>query len=199
MGTFSGPHFCQFREREMIVTSRKELASATKDLTKPVRVKVRRLGMNRGRIYPPEDEGKVWWGRLKSAMGTTSNDFVNASLFQLQMAARLPDGPISEAGMNLALAIIQAAKPQNEIEGALAVQMACTHTAAMALLSRVGSAHGGTRNLALYASAAAKLLRTYAIQVETLRRLRGGGAQYVRVEHVHITDNGQAVIGNVSR
>jgi hypothetical protein len=28
--------------------------------------------------------------------------------------------------------------------------------------------------------------------------LRNGGQQYVRVEHVHVNDGGQAVIGNVS-
>jgi hypothetical protein len=40
-------------------------------------------------------------------------------------------------------------------------------------------------------------LRAYSVQVETLRRLRHGGDQYVRVEHVHVNDGGQAVIGNV--
>ena len=40
-------------------------------------------------------------------------------------------------------------------------------------------------------------MRAYSAQVETLRRLRHGGDQYVRVEHVHVNDGGQAVIGNV--
>jgi hypothetical protein len=40
-------------------------------------------------------------------------------------------------------------------------------------------------------------LRVYATQVEVLRRFRHGGQQYVRVEHVHINEGGQAVIGNV--
>jgi hypothetical protein len=35
------------------------------------------------------------------------------------------------------------------------------------------------------------------MQVEVLRRLRHGTGQYVRVEHVHIHEGGQAVIGNV--
>ena len=35
------------------------------------------------------------------------------------------------------------------------------------------------------------------MQVEVLRRLRHGGQQFVRVEHVHVNDGGQAVIGNV--
>lgn len=164
----------------------------------PVRVKLRRLGVDYGKLYPPDGEPKKWWEALKTALGTASSSFVNASLAQLQAAARLPDGPVSEAAMNAALAVIQAAAPKNEIEGALAVQMACTHSAAMAVLSRIGSAHGGYRSVSAYSSAAAKLLRTYALQVEALRRLRGGGAQYVRVEHVHINDEGRALIGTVA-
>jgi hypothetical protein len=73
---------------------------------------------------------------VKRALGTASSDFVNASLLQLQVAAQLHCGGISEIAMNAALAMIEAAEPQNEIEGALAVQMACTHTAA---ISRTGS------------------------------------------------------------
>jgi len=76
--------------------------------------------------------------------------------------------------------------------------MACTHSAAMAVLSRVGSAHGGYRSVSAYSSAAAKLLRAYTMQAEALRRLRGGGAQHVRVEHVHINDEGRAIIGTVA-
>jgi hypothetical protein len=42
-------------------------------------------------------------------------------------------------------------------------------------------------------------MRAYATQVEVLRRLRNGGQQFVRVEHVHIHDGGQAVVGNVQK
>jgi hypothetical protein len=49
------------------------------------------------------------------------------------------------------------------------------------------------------ASAAARLLQAYATQVETLRRLRHGGSQFVRVQHVHINEGGKAVIGNVNQ
>jgi hypothetical protein len=48
------------------------------------------------------------------------------------------------------------------------------------------------------ASAAARLLRAYATQVEALRRLRHGGSQTLRVEHMHVNEGGQALIGNVS-
>ncbi len=97
----------------------------------PVRVKLRTRASP-----PPGGESKVWWKRLKKALGTKSSDFVNASLLELQAAAHLPFGGISEVAMNAALALIEGAAPRNEIEGALAVQMACTHTAALSVLAR---------------------------------------------------------------
>jgi hypothetical protein len=44
-----------------------------------------------------------------------------------------------------------------------------------------------------------RLMKAFAMQVEVLRRLRNGGQQFVRVEHVHVNDGGQAVIGNVKK
>ncbi len=163
----------------------------------PVRVKMCRTGAFVEKVYPPDGDSKNWWQRLNKALGTASSDFVNASLLQIQAAARSPFGTISETAMNAALAMIAAAAPKDEIEGALAVQMACTHTAAMALLGKLDSGFGPERRTATLASAASRLLRAYVMQVEVLRRLRNGGQQFVRVEHVHVNDGGQAVIGNV--
>jgi hypothetical protein len=83
----------------------------------------------------------------------------------------------------------------SKIEGALAVQMACTHTASMAI--RLQHGYPSERRTPLLAAAASRLLKAYSMQVETLRRLKHGGSQFVRVEHVHINEGGQAVIGNV--
>ena len=135
--------------------------------------------------------------RLNAALGTLSSDFVNASLLQLQAAARSPYGKISETAINAALAMIEAAAPKDELEGALAIQMACAHTAAMAVLAKIDSGLGTERRIVAFGSTAARLMKTYAMQMEVLRRLRNGGQQFVRVEHVHINDGGQAVIGNV--
>jgi len=123
----------------------------------PVRVRLRRITANQSKPYPPDGQGKIWWERLKKAFGTVSSDFVNASLFQLQSAARLPCSGISEIGMNAALALIEAAAPKDEIEGALAVQMACTHTAALSVLARFGSGGVTDRRVVALASAAARL------------------------------------------
>jgi hypothetical protein len=111
----------------------------------PVRVKLRRVNASLAQPYPPDGDSKIWWKRLKKALGTKSSDFVNASLLELQAAAHLPFGGISEVGMNAALALIEAAAPRNEIEGALAVQMACTHTAALAVPARFSGGGGSAR------------------------------------------------------
>ena len=98
-----------------------------------------------------------------------------------------------------ALAMIEAAAPRDEIEGALAVQMACTHVAAMSVLAKMDSGFGTERRIAAFGSTAARLMKVFAMQVEVLRRMRHGGHQFVRVEHVHVNQGGQAVIGNVKR
>jgi hypothetical protein len=146
-----------------------------------------------------QQDTKAWETRLKDALGTLSPDFVRASLLQLQSAARSPYGTISETAINAALAMIEAATPRDEIEGALAIQMACNHTAAMSVLAKMDSGFGTERRIAAFGSTAARLMRTFTMQVEVLRRLRNGSQQYVRVEHVHISDGGQAIIGNVKK
>jgi hypothetical protein len=165
----------------------------------PVRVKILRSDGKVAQVHPPDGESADWWKRLNAALGTMSSDFVNASLFQIQSASRSPWGGISELAMNAALAMIEAAAPKDEIEAALAVQMACTHTAAMAVLAKLDVAFATEKRVAAFGSVAARLMRAYAMQVEVLRRLRYGGQQFVRVEHVHVNDGGQAVIGNLNK
>ena len=139
----------------------------------PVRVRLKRVNCDQAVPYPPDGQSRQWWRRLKNAMGTSSSAFVAASLQQLIAAARLPNSGISELAVNASLAFVEGAKPRDEIECALVRD----------------------RTVAAMTSAAARLLRAYATQVETLRRLRNGGSQIVRVEHVHVNEGGQAVIG----
>ena len=196
MAAVSRPVIHQDRDHAMKKTN--TLTSvANKPGRRPVRVRLRRVSADLAQAYPPDGENRVWWTRLKQALGTTSSDFVNASLYQLQDATRLPFGGISEMALNAALAMIESAAPRDEMESALAIQMACTHAATMSVLAKLGGGHGTERRVAALGSAAARLLRAYSAQVEVFRRLRHGGQQLVRVEHVHINEGGQAIIGNV--
>ena len=90
----------------------------------PVGVRLRRVNADLAKPYPLAGDGGQWWTRLKAALATSSSDFVNATLLQLQGAARLPNSGISDIAMNAALSFIENAKPQTELEAALI--MACT-------------------------------------------------------------------------
>ena len=188
---------CENRGNGMTTKSNSVSTPVAGQRRQPPRVKLWRPDAYALQTHPPDGEHDNWWRRLNEALGTVSSDFVNSSLLQLQAAARSPYGTISETALNAALAMITAAAPKDEIEGALAVQMSCTHAAAMAILGKLDVGFGSERRVAMFASAAARLMRTFALQVEVLRRLRHGGQQYVRVEHVHINEGAQAVIGNV--
>ena len=45
----------------------------------------------------------------------------------------------------------------------------------------------------------ARPVRVLPTQIETLNRHRGKGQQKVTVEHVHVHQGGQAIVGNVER
>jgi hypothetical protein len=171
---------------------------AVVDTRPPVRVKLKRIDCHRATPYPPDGMSPEWWQRLKDALGTCSSDFVQASLHQLTRAARLPGSGTSEVAVNAALAFIEGARPRDEIEAALVIQMACTHSAVMSIFSRFGGDYVGERTMTAGTNAVARLLKAYAMQVETLRRLRNGGSQLVRVEHVHVNEGGQAIVGPVT-
>jgi hypothetical protein len=165
--------------------------------SKPVRVKLKPTSSITARPYPPEGMSPEWWERLMAALGTCSSDFVLASLHQLVRAARLPGSGTSEVGVNAALAFIEGARPRDEVEAALVIQMACIHSATMCVLSRFAGDYGGERSMTAGANAIARLARAFAAQVEALRRLLNGGSQLIRIEHVHIHEGAQAVIGRV--
>jgi hypothetical protein len=88
-------------------------------------------------------------------------------------------------------------KPKDEIEGMIAAQLIACHTACMEChrraMIRDQTFEGRRENL----GQANKLSRTFAALVEALNRHRGKGQQKVVVEHVHVHEGGQAIVGNV--
>jgi hypothetical protein len=79
----------------------------------------------------------------------------------------------------------------------LAAQLVACHNASMECYRRamIGEQtfEGRRENL----SQANKLSRTYTTLLEALNRHRGKGQQKVTVEHVHVHEGGQAIVGNV--
>jgi hypothetical protein len=88
--------------------------------------------------------------------------------------------------------------PRDEIEGMLAAQMVTMHNVAMECMRKVlidGQTLPGGQ---FFMNASIRLMRAYASHVETLDKRRGGGQQKVTVEHVHVHQGGQAIVGNVT-
>jgi hypothetical protein len=102
---------------------RPAINSVTATANVPVRVKLKRLNCDFAKPYPPDGLPREWWQRLKQAFGTASSAFVNASLAQLIAAARLSCSGISEIAVNASLAFIEGAKPRDEVECALVIQL----------------------------------------------------------------------------
>ena len=79
----------------------------------------------------------------------------------------------------------------------LAAQMAAVHMATMTFARRL--AH--VDNIPQQDSAERafnKLARTFAVQMEALKRYRTGGEQRVTVQHVTVNEGGQAIVGAVA-
>src|SRR5215471_256712 len=106
-------------------------------------------------------------------------------------------GENSAQRLNSALAAVHAVAAKDEVEAMLAVQMAATHVAAMKCLRQLQNSQQ-IPQFEAHRNMANKLLRTFAVQMEALTKLRRGGEQTVRVEHVHVHAGGQAVVGNVN-
>ncbi len=148
-------------------------------------------------LTPPhsDDGGSVL--HALDTFGTASVDFQSRALSQLGSVLRTEgEHTINEGELNAGLAAVAGIAPQDEIEAMLAVQMVTTHDLAMKTMRKLNHTSDPDR-MDRFCTIATKMLRTYTTQVEALAKLRRGGAQTVRVEHVHVYHGGQAIVGNV--
>ncbi|MGK0437747.1 MAG: hypothetical protein ACJATK_000689 [Paracoccaceae bacterium] len=99
--------------------------------------------------------------------------------------------------INELLSLVGGFNPTDNVEGMLAAQMVAVHTMVMDCSQRamLKSQTFDGKNMNL--NQAVKLMRTYTTQMESLNKYRGKGQQKMTVEHVHVNEGGQAIIGNV--
>jgi hypothetical protein len=134
---------------------------------------------------------------LMDALGTRDWDFLQGFLAQLASAAGSKGGKVDGQTLNFMLSVVKGIEPKDQVEALLAAQMAAVHTAFMTFAFRL--AH--VKTLPQQDSAERtfnKLARTFATQMEALKRYRRRGDQTVRVEHVTVNEGGQAIVGNVN-
>ena len=106
-------------------------------------------------------------------------------------------GADAEQRINAGLAVLDGMRPRDEVEAMLVAQMVVTHAFAMDYLTRTKKAEL-IQAAEFTSNFACKLLRAFTAQTEALAKLRRGGEQTVRVEHVHVHPGAQAIVGTVT-
>lgn len=142
--------------------------------------------------YPDLNTGQLLF---MNALAATDPEFVNGLLLQLANASSRGRGA-DEEGLNFMLSVIKSVRPKDELETLLAAQMAAIHVATMTFARRLANVDTLQQQDSAE-RALNKLARTFASQLEALKRYRTGGEQKVTVEHVHVHEGGQAIVGHV--
>lgn len=141
--------------------------------------------------YPGTDAHKAAaFLRRYAALGTRSDAVVDTILGKL-MSIWQGDGGVTAHRYDAAIAILEAAQPENELEGMLVVQMIAANDAALRATALFTKSET-VEQIAAGANLANKFMRTYVAQMEALTKLRRGGEQIVKYVHVH--EGGQAVV-----
>ena len=159
------------------------------------RLKVSEKG-GAAQILPDHPEEAIGLILLMDALGTRELDFLDGLLGQLANAGT-QGRQVDERGVNFMLSVIKGVEPRDQIETMLAAQMAAVHMATMTFARRLAHVDNIPQQDAAE-RAFNKLARTFAVQVEALKRYRSKGEQKVTVEHVTVNEGGRAIVGTVT-
>lgn len=135
---------------------------------------------------------------LLEALGTTDREFYDGFVVQLGTAASRNGGGVDVRTLQFMLAVVKGIEPRDQLESMLAAQMAAIHVASMSMAARLALAEMRPQADSAQ-NALNKLTRTFAAQLEALKRYRSDGAQTIKVQHVTVNEGGQAIVGNVSQ
>lgn len=136
--------------------------------------------------------------RLERILASKSKLFIETVCGQLRNSVMVETTDTTEA-ITKGIALVNAIGPRDELETMLALQMAAVHQATMtfarqlAFVKTIPQQDSAERTLN-------KLTRTFCVQMETLKKYRGG-EQKITVQHQHVTvnDGGQAIVGTVEQ
>lgn len=145
-------------------------------------------------ITAGDDDSVYEHARLTDLLATADTTFSAGILSQVAEIARTGKR-LGTRDLNFVLATVRAIDPCDSTEALLAIQMAAIHNATMVAARRLNH----VESIAQQDSASNmlnKLARTFAAQIETLKRYRADGEQKVTVQyqHVNVSAN-QAVVG----
>ncbi len=130
---------------------------------------------------------------LKQLSGVQQENFLNTLLPDL--VVNFDDIREPSAKYKAAIEALEAMQPQDVHELMLCIQILALHRQGMNYMYKLSQSEGAFAERCLNASV--KLLRLHGEKLEALNRYRRKGHQTVKVEHVHVHQGAQAVIGNI--
>ena len=134
---------------------------------------------------------------LMDALGTVEPAFFDAMIGQLANVSGVGKQP-KERELNQLIATVKGIAPRDHVEAMLAAQMAAVHAATMTFARRLNHVENIPQQDSA-SNAFNKCARTFAAQVDALKRYRSSGEQKMTVEHVTVQAGGQAIVGTVNR
>lgn len=131
--------------------------------------------------------------------GTRSLDAADRLIAQAGSALVWPKPKDTDDHLIRAYAVMAEMSPRNATEAMLATQMIAVNDAAPMFLQRATLENQSFEGTDANVLRATRLMRVFSEQLEALQKLRGkAGHQKVTVEHVHVHEGGQAIVGTVA-
>ena len=174
------------------------LAPLAKKLSDGLRVPIIKLSEKDGatKVSVDHPDQRIGNMLLMDALGTADSEFFDGLLRQaINIGTQGAD--TDSRGANYVLSVVKSIAPKDEIEAMLATQMAAVHMASMTFARRLAHVDNIPQQESA-SNAFNKLTRTFAVQMEALKRYRTGGEQKVTVQHVTVNDGGQAIVGPIT-
>jgi len=112
---------------------------------------------------------------LMEALATTDTDFLAGIVTQLGNAGSLGQ-KVDEQALNFLLSVVKGIQPKDQLETMLAAQMAAVHSLTMNYARRLANAEALPQQESAERTLN-KLARTFAAQVEALKRYRTGASK----------------------
>jgi hypothetical protein len=141
------------------------------------------------------DNQAVGLALVANAFGTGCSHFASGILGQLANVSRT-GADIIATELDFMLTVVRGIGPRDETEALLAAQMAAIHNATMSAARRLNHVETIQQQDST-SNALNKLARTFAAQLEALKRYRSSGEPGVKTQNVTVNDGGQAIVGNV--
>ena len=149
-------------------------------------------------------QGEAIIARARKATGVSAEGVAIGLAIQ---AAVFPVGGDGEGGperkreqVSVAVETLEEMKPEGALQSMLAVQMIGVHNTAIKFLMQAADKDQTFEGADANVLRATRLMRLFNDQLEAFAKLKGKTSeQKVTVEHVHVHEGGQAIVGNVTR